>query len=126
MALRTFTDPDGNAWNAWHVRPGGPGVGYAERYRDGWVCFERVGGGGRCRIPLDEMPPGWESLSEHRLDLLRRVAEASSANTAATRLPDDARRIAENAALLHRSGSSEVISSKRADDDSKGRPDPAL
>lgn len=92
MSLRTFTDQDGQAWNVWRVQPGGSGVGYAERYRDGWVCFERIDGVGRCRIPLDQMPADWDALSDHRLDLLRRVAEASSANTAATRLPDDVHR----------------------------------
>lgn len=109
MALRTFTDRDGLAWNAWHVLPGGTGVGYAERYRDGWVCFERVGGGGRCRIPIDQMPPAWDSLPDHRLDLMRRVAEASTANTATARLPDDVRQMAEDMARSRKSGATEAI-----------------
>ncbi|MEO7457824.1 MAG: hypothetical protein ABIY52_16295 [Gemmatimonadaceae bacterium] len=78
MALRVFTDPDGTEWNAWLVQPGASGNNFQERFRRGWVCFEQVGGGGRCRLPLDEMPVGWESLADARLDLLRRVADEST------------------------------------------------
>jgi hypothetical protein len=77
MALRTFKDPNGQEWNAWHVWPEGGGVGVNERYRDGWVCFEPVGGGSRCRIPIGELPSGWENLPDERLGLLRRIAETS-------------------------------------------------
>jgi hypothetical protein len=76
MALRTFTGPDGQQWNAWHVWPNGAGAGFHERFRDGWVCFERVGGGRRCRIPTGELPSEWESLPDQRLELLRRLAES--------------------------------------------------
>lgn len=109
MALRTFIDRDGLAWNAWHVQPAGAGVGYAERYRDGWVCFERVGGGGRCRIPLDQMPPDWDSLPDDRLELIRRVAEASSANTGTARIPDNVRQVAEDMTQARKTGPAEVI-----------------
>lgn len=81
MALRTFTDRDGLRWNAWHVFPTGLGGGssYPSRFREGWVCFERVDGGGRCRLPISDMPEDWESLPDERLSLLRKVAEASPA-----------------------------------------------
>lgn len=116
MALRTYMDPDGQAWHAWQVHPGNTGAGYAARFREGWVCFERVDGGGRCRIPIDQMPPGWDSLPEQRLDLLRRVAEAASATTTATRLPDSIRKAAEDAARLKRSGPTEIIGRDHKDD----------
>jgi len=78
MALRVFTDRDGIEWNVWLVQPGASGNNFQERFRDGWVCFERVGGGGRCRLPLDQMPPAWDALPDSRLDLLRRVADEST------------------------------------------------
>ncbi|MEO8620341.1 MAG: hypothetical protein ABI625_04685 [bacterium] len=77
MALRTFKDSNGQEWNAWHVWPEGAGIGVSERYRDGWVCFERVGGGDRCRIPIGDVPAGWENLPDDRLGLLRRISERS-------------------------------------------------
>lgn len=83
MALRIFRDQDGLPWNAWLVQPGTSGSNLQQRFRDGWVCFERVDGSGRCRLPLGEMPSGWEELPDLKLDLLRRVAEESST----TRLP---------------------------------------
>jgi len=81
MALRTFSDKDGVRWNAWHVIPSGLGGGssYPSRFRDGWVCFERLTGGGRCRLPLSEIPDDWESLPDERLDLLRKIAESNPA-----------------------------------------------
>ena len=63
---------DRSEWNAWNVIPNGFGAGYQERFRDGWICFERVNGGGRCRLPLRDVPAGWEALPDDRLDLLRR------------------------------------------------------
>jgi hypothetical protein len=78
MALRVFADRDGNQWNAWLVQPGPSGNNFQERFRDGWVCFERVGGGGRCRLPIDQVPRDWETLPDDRLELLRRVADQST------------------------------------------------
>lgn len=78
MALRVFADRDGIEWNVWLVQPGASGNHFQERFREGWVCFERVDGEGRCRLPLDQVPPGWESMPDDRLDLLRRVAEDST------------------------------------------------
>lgn len=109
MALRTFTDRDGEVWNVWNVVPNGGMNGYQERYREGWVCFERVGGGGRCRLPSSEVPPGWESLPDDRLDLIRRVASASATTGSMQRVPDDARTQVEDAARSRKSGPREAI-----------------
>lgn len=76
MSLRAFTDRDGQKWNAWSVRPTTTSDSALHaRYRDGWICFQRADGTGRCRLPLDEVPPGWDVLPDARLDLIRRVAE---------------------------------------------------
>jgi hypothetical protein len=90
MALRTFTDRDGNLWNAWQVVPNGSSASYPNRYRAGWVCFERVGGGGRCRLPIAEMPAAWDALPDERLDLIRRAADAASQTGSMTRVPENA------------------------------------
>lgn len=74
MALRVFTDREGHVWNAWQVRPSTTADAVHARYRDGWICFQRDDGTERCRMPIDEVPPGWEALPDDRLDLLRRVA----------------------------------------------------
>ena len=86
MALRVFADRDGIQWNVWLVQPGASGNNFQERFRNGWVCFERVDGSGRCRLPLDEMPEDWATLADGKLDLLRRVADESTT----TRLPKHA------------------------------------
>src|SRR4051812_26090672 len=109
MALRTFTDRDDELWNAWHVIPNGNSAGYHERYREGWVCFERVNGGGRCRLPLSEMPPGWESLPDDRLDLIRRVASASSGTGSIPKVVDADRLRAENEARQRTSGPRQAV-----------------
>lgn len=75
MALRVFTDRDGVEWNVWHVRPTiSEGSPLHARYREGWVCFQRADGAERYRMPIDQVPPGWEVMPDERLDLLRRVA----------------------------------------------------
>ena len=109
MSLRMFTDRHGGRWNAWNVVPGGTSGGYQERYRDGWVCFEKVGGGGRCRLPLKDMPPGWESLPEDRLDLLRRVAEQPSNTGPLAKYSEDDKRLSEDEAISRKSGPHELI-----------------
>jgi hypothetical protein len=92
MALRVFTDRDGHEWNAWLVRPvSGDASPLPARYREGWVCFERTDGAGRCRLPVDQLPPGWEMLPDERLDLLRRVAEQPvNTSTGPSATPDTA------------------------------------
>src|SRR3954471_4268258 len=105
MALRTFTDRNGTDWNVWLVQPGASGNNFQERFREGWVCFERVGGGGRCRLPLSEMSPAWESLPDDRLDLLRRVAdEQSTTRLPRQTTPDSVREIHESMARARASG----------------------
>lgn len=75
MALRVFTDRDGREWNVWHVRPTVTDASPLNtRYRNGWVCFQRTDDAERYRMPIDEVPAGWEILPDDRLDLLRRVA----------------------------------------------------
>lgn len=75
MALRRFEDREGNLWRVWSVVPAAnAAVTLDEEFRGGWLCFERVEGGGRCRLTLSEAPAAWESLSDERLDLVRRVA----------------------------------------------------
>jgi hypothetical protein len=92
MALRVFADRDGQEWNVWRVQPTTGSQSLHERFREGWICFEQVSGIGRCRLPLDEVPPGWEELPDDRLDLLRRVAQVSSySREAPVRSVDDAR-----------------------------------
>jgi hypothetical protein len=59
----------------WSVVPAAnAAVTLDEEFRGGWLCFERVDGGGRSRLTLTEAPAAWESLPDERLDLLRRVA----------------------------------------------------
>jgi hypothetical protein len=52
-----------------------------EAFRGGWLCFEKVDQGDRCRLTLTEVPAGWDSLSDERLDLLRRVATPVTASS---------------------------------------------
>lgn len=78
MAVRVFTDRDGHEWSVWKVQPTSSTAGLQERFQGGWLCFERADGDGRARLPLDEAPPGWESLPNERLAMLVRVADAAS------------------------------------------------
>jgi hypothetical protein len=70
MALRTFVASDGRTWTAWLVQtsvatvPGTPTE---------WLAFQSEDGTERRR--LLEIPDGWESFSDERLDLVRRIAE---------------------------------------------------
>src|SRR5215218_9543147 len=75
MALRTFEDREGQQWRVWSVVPAtNAALTLDEEFRAGWLCFEHLGGGGRCRLTMSEAPAAWESLPDDRLDLLRRVA----------------------------------------------------
>jgi hypothetical protein len=96
MALRVFTDRDGNEWNVWRVRPMTPDSPLHARFRDGWVCFQRVDGSDRCRMALDEMPPGWEALPDDRLDLLRRVASQPAGEPLLADTGEETRRTLED------------------------------
>jgi hypothetical protein len=91
MGIRSYIDRDGHEWSVWAVTPAAGSIAYQERFRDGWVCFERAGSSARSRIPLSEVPPEWESLPDDRLDLLRRVAEVTSTTRSAQQSADTAR-----------------------------------
>ena len=92
MAIRVFTDRDGWDWTAWRVCPTmGEHSPLQGRFRDGWICFQRVDGTERCRLPLDEVPPGWDALPDDRLELLRRVA-AQGMGARGTGITEESRR----------------------------------
>jgi hypothetical protein len=74
MALRVFADDKGRAWQVWDVQASAGAQGVRENLRAGWLCFELVAGGERCRLPWVDVPPGWEELSDAQLELLRRTA----------------------------------------------------
>lgn len=81
MPLRSFQDREGKAWRVWSVIPATSAAATLDaEFRGGWLCFERAEGGDRRRLTLTEAPAGWESLTDDRLDLLRRVA-TTVANT---------------------------------------------
>ena len=71
MALRTFVASGGKTWTAWLVQSSGvvtvPGTPTE------WLAFQNEDGTERRR--LLEIPEGWETLSDERLDLVRRMAE---------------------------------------------------
>ena len=77
MALRKFTDRSGCVWNVWNVQPTVSELSLEESLRQGWLCFQRLEGGERFRLPLSDAPAAWEELPTERLDLLRRVARLS-------------------------------------------------
>lgn len=78
MALRIFADTDGQSWRVWSVQPSANGLAVRPNFQDGWLCFERVNGGDRCRLPAADAPDGWAELPDERLDLLRRMANAGT------------------------------------------------
>ena len=78
MAVRVFTDRSGQRWSVWRVQPTSSTAGLQERFRNGWLCFERADGESRARLPLDDAPAGWEALPDERLELLSRLAEVAS------------------------------------------------
>jgi hypothetical protein len=84
VALRVFTDREGCEWQVWNVDPAAGQRGVRVDLREGWLCFERVGGGDRCRVALADVPPGWEQLPADALDRLRRAAAARPASRAMT------------------------------------------
>jgi hypothetical protein len=86
MSLRVFADREGRAWQVWDVQASAGARGVRQDLREGWLCFELVGGGERCRLPFAEVPPGWEQLSEERLELLRHKATTERPSRRALRL----------------------------------------
>ena len=90
MALRTFADRNGCAWNVWNVRPSLAQPVIDDSLKAGWLCFQRQDGGERFRLRMSDVPPAWEQLGDERLDLLRRVAEADSRDDPdGTRISDE-------------------------------------
>ena len=80
MSIRTFRARNGSTWSVRRIEssatvtvPGAP--------RE-WLAFQDEGGSERRR--LFNVPPGWEDLSDERLDLLRRYAEPSRFQVRAT------------------------------------------
>jgi hypothetical protein len=71
MAIRTYVAPDGTAWTVWLVQS--TGVATMPGTPTEWLAFQNEDGTERRR--LLEIPAGWESLPEDRLDLIRRIAE---------------------------------------------------
>jgi hypothetical protein len=86
MALRVFADEKGRTWQVWDVRASAGARGVRADLRGGWLCFELVTGGERCRLPWVEVPPGWEQLSDARLELLRHQASSEQPSRRARRL----------------------------------------
>lgn len=71
MALRTFVASDGKTWTAWLVQSGM--VSSVPGTPAEWLAFQTEDGTERRR--LLEIPEGWETLPDDRLDLVRRMAE---------------------------------------------------
>jgi hypothetical protein len=85
LPLREFTDSDGVKWQVWSVDPSlGDHMGVRVDLRAGWLCFERVGGGDRCRLALADAPPAWEQLPADALDRLRRATAEKPSSRAMT------------------------------------------
>jgi hypothetical protein len=78
MALRVYSDGDGNEWRAWPVTPSTGASTLGISYRDGWLCFERVDGSDRRRLAMAQVPPAWDALPDDRLEVLCRMAEPAS------------------------------------------------
>lgn len=74
VALRIFADRDGQQWRVWTVRPTAGSAAVRPPFQDGWLCFERLDGSCRCRLSAESAQEDWDTLSDDRLDLLRRVA----------------------------------------------------
>jgi hypothetical protein len=73
MASRSFTDRSGAAWRVWSTVPQDT-RGCLPGYEQGWLTFENEGTAERRR--LAPIPDDWEEVSEERLILMCRVAEA--------------------------------------------------
>lgn len=123
MALRTFADRQGDEWRVWSVTPTiTAAITLDEAFRGGWLCFERMEGGERCRLTLTEAPAGWEALPDDRLDLLRRVATPVNGQHLDTDAGEGAvTRPMEDAARERRSGPKSVVGGDDEDVDFTGR-----
>jgi hypothetical protein len=105
MAVRVFTDRDGNEWNVWNVQPTSSTAGLEQRFQNGWLCFERLDGSSRARLSIDDVPPSWEELPDDRLESLRLTAEVASRRRESTILgAQSSQEGEENDARARRSG----------------------
>jgi hypothetical protein len=86
MALRVFPDNEGREWQVWNVQPSAGDRGVRKDLSAGWLCFELIGGGERCRLPLTEVEAHWETLPDERLEELRRRATTERPSRRARRL----------------------------------------
>lgn len=110
MALRAFADDQGRAWQVWSVQASVSSRGVREDLRDGWLCFELVAGGERCRLPWTDVPPGWEQLSDEQLEALRRKATTEPPSRRARRHTSEHAVIEdEEAARLRTSGPRQAL-----------------
>jgi hypothetical protein len=114
MALRLFADDSGNEWNAWDVQPSeSSALVLTKRFRGGWLCFERADGSQRCRVSLEDVPPGWDSLPDHHLQALLSsgLSESTTQRPAARTTTGVQRADIERAARNRVSGPRETIGS---------------
>jgi hypothetical protein len=70
MSLREFVDGDGVMWRAWDTVPDRAST-LPPELASGWLTFESHRG----RRRLVPIPPGWDLLTDERLELLCRLAE---------------------------------------------------
>jgi hypothetical protein len=69
VAIRLFRDSQGIEWRVWSTVPSNMGA-VAPDMRGGWLSFDS----GTERRRLTPIPPGWEEVSDDRLDLICRIA----------------------------------------------------
>jgi hypothetical protein len=96
MPLRSFLAKDGAHWTVWLVIPshGVRIVGTASE----WLSFQNADGTQRCR--LTEVPANWRSLTDERLDLLRRMATPVSNGSVRHSPPGGFGSVDDDAALV--------------------------
>ena len=75
MALRIFSDANGEEWRVWPVTPSTGADTLMASFQGGWLCFERTDGSDRRRLSLTQVPPAWDALPDHQLDQLCQRAE---------------------------------------------------
>jgi hypothetical protein len=114
MALRVFADENGQEWNAWDVQPSeSSALVLSKRFQGGWLCFERTDGSQRCRVSLENVPPGWDALPAHQLHtILKQAISESTVQRPAARPTGSVERAAVESAARNRvSGQKEAIGS---------------
>ena len=69
VPIRIFTDSTGVEWRVWSTVPSNAAA-VSPDLRDGWLSFDS----GSQRRRVGPIPPGWEAVSDERLELLCLVA----------------------------------------------------